>query len=122
MKHRAEEHFPPVLPSSGSCLRGHCTETFWKNFLPFAPSSLRSSLCSNKLECEPGFIIKPRNSNFHIILFPTPISHCLIIILCHNEIHEAATTKELVEENKSLSDGIDLHSNEDYDVINITET
>lgn len=50
---------------------------------------------------------------------PPPPSHCLIIILCHNEIHEAATTKELMEENRSSSDGIDLHTNEDYDVINI---
>lgn len=95
---------------------------FWKNFLPFAPFSLRSSLCKNKLEYETGFIIKTRDYNFHVVLFPTPTSHCLIIILCHNEIHEAATTKELMEENRSLSDGIDLHPNEDDDVINITGT
>lgn len=95
---------------------------FGKNFLPCAPFSLRSSLCKTKLEYEAGFIIKPRDYNFHIILFPIPTSQCLIIILCHNEIHEAATTKECMEENRSFSDGIDLHTNEDYDVINITKT
>lgn len=79
-------------------------------------------MCKTKVEYDSGFIIKLRDYNFHVLLFPIPTSHCLIIILCHNEIHEAATTKELMEENKSLSDGIDLHTNEDYDVINITET
>lgn len=122
MRHRAEEHLPPVLPSSGICWKGHWTEEFGKNFLPFAPFSLRSSLSKTKLEYEAGFIIKPRDYNFHIILFPTPTSQCLIIILCHNEIHEAATTKECMEENRSFSDGIDLHTNKDYDAVNITET
>lgn len=106
-------------PCSGISLKGHRTEALPEEFLPFPP---RSSSCKTKLEYETGFIIKPRGYNFHVILFPTPTAHCLIIILCHNEIHQAATTKELMEENRSLSDDIDLHANEDYDVINITET
>lgn len=55
-----------------------------------------------------------------IPLSPSP-TLCLIIIWTHNEIHAFGTTKELLKEERNLSDGKDLHANEDHDVINIRD-